>query len=417
LRGTDLWYRARLELFRLEGTAPDADWIDDVSALIGGPSDGIGQTLLKQAGVEPVRSRRERAQLAALEPSVGLGLHAASFQEVRHGEANELVLKRIPIREFGWVLPRGSGPVKWRDESRLNFTSTFDRRTGLISEPLPAPLGELSITAELDEEKLAGEVRRETWLVVLLYACAGLLVALATGVSLVATRRALRLARDQSDFVANVTHELKTPLANVHLYAESLRQGRVREEDREAFLDTILEETRRLDGLVEGLLHAARGAKITRARVDTRELVKQAAARWRPRLEEEGFEFEVAPGPSVEISADAEALLRALDNLLDNARKYSREDRRIHLSGSCNDGLARLTVRDHGPGIPVQDRKRVLEPFTRLESADRKATPGTGLGLSLAAACMKAHGGRVEISENSGAGSVVSLVLVLEGVR
>ena len=400
LKGTDLYYRVGLEIVRLDKLQMDDWWfetyMDSLFALIGGPSEELAHALVKEATGPHERvlsSRARRRELATLNPH--------EDARVRGGW-----IERFQRVDDAWQLKR----------SALDEYDLLEGH-GEIAEPLPAPFSNLVVRADVDEDALDAAVQRETRLVVALYGLAGLLLIVGTVYSVKATGRALRLAQDQSDFVANVTHELKTPLANVHLYAESLRQGRVKPEDRDAFLDTILEESRRLDGLVEGLLHAARGAKITRARVDTRELVEQAAARWRPRLEEEGFEFTVEPGPSVEVSADAEALQRALDNLLDNARKYSREDRRIHLSGSCNDGLARLTVRDHGPGIPVQDRKRVLEPFTRLESADRKATPGTGLGLSLAAACMKAHGGRVEISENSGAGSAVSLVLVLEAVR
>jgi signal transduction histidine kinase len=147
--------------------------------------------------------------------------------------------------------------------------------------------------------------------------------------------------------------------------------------------------------------------------VDGARLLRETAEGWRPRLEREGFELAVET-TELPLRADAEALRRALDNLVDNARKYSGEDRRIELGGTIRDGEAWLTVRDHGPGIPVGERSRVLQPFHRLESADRKETAGTGLGLSLVVATMEAHGGRVEIESGGDQGACVSLVLPLE---
>ena len=140
-------------------------------------------------------------------------------------------------------------------------------------------------------------------------------------------------------------------------------------------------------------------------------LLTDAEARWRPRLEREGFSLDAASGPLPAVEGDRDALQRALDNLIDNARKYGRRDPRIEIGGASLNGHVHLTVRDYGAGIPAGDRARVLEPFTRLESADRKETSGTGLGLSLVAAAMEAHGGRVQLESADGGGTVATLVL------
>jgi len=133
--------------------------------------------------------------------------------------------------------------------------------------------------------------------------------------------------------------------------------------------------------------------------------------RWRPRLEQEGFVFSVETQDLPSVHGDRGALLRAIDNLLDNARKYSRDDKRVNLTGAASNGEVRIVVRDHGIGIPVADRERVLRPFARLESADRKETEGTGLGLSLVVSTMESHGGRIELGRVAGGGTEATLIL------
>lgn len=377
LQGTDLalWVRLRLG---------EADLADDASALLGGPSHRLGEALLSALGAQPLLDRATRARLAALHPSPGVTLEPDAVI-VTSTSGDTLTRKRIPAAS----LDLGAGPV---------------------AEPLPAPFAALAVRGWPPPV----DARRQSRLLIGLYALAGLLLSLGTVYAWTATARALRLARAKSDFVANVTHELKTPLANIRLYAESLRDGRVREGERPEFLETILGESARLETLVQGLLDAARGPRLRREPLRPRDLITEAEARWRPRLEREGFVLTVSAPDLPPVSADREALLRALGNLLDNARKYGRADPRILLSGEASNGTVRLLVVDHGPGIPVGERGRVLKPFTRLESADRKETPGTGLGLSLAAACMEAHGGRVEIGGGAGEGARVALVLPAE---
>ncbi|MHC4407818.1 MAG: sensor histidine kinase, partial [Planctomycetota bacterium] len=162
---------------------------------------------------------------------------------------------------------------------------------------------------------------------------------------------------------------------------------------------------------VEGLLHAARGPRMRMETLDPASLLAESGARWERRLARAGFALQTKVDALPDVRGDRESLLRALDNLIDNARKYGQQDKRILLAGSAANGQVRLAVRDHGSGIPVGDRERVLSPFTRLESADRKETPGTGLGLSLVVSTMEAHGGRVEVGKAPGGGAEITLVL------
>jgi two-component system phosphate regulon sensor histidine kinase PhoR len=391
LKGTDLSYRVRLEIFRVENRKPDEKWRDDVSALLGGLSEGLGLALLKEAGCEPVGDPEARRRLAALDPAPGYSVNASEIHFVVQ-EGERLLLRGLTRK----VVRAGEGD---------------------LSEPMPEPFEAISMRGSLDLEAVDRSLRSRARLLVGLYGLAGGLLIAGTAYALLAIRRAERLAEAKSDFVATVTHELKTPLANIRLYAESLRDGRVRDDDQAEFLGTILEEGDRLNRLVESLLHAARGPALKKESVAPRDLILEAEQRWRPRLEQEGFEFQVDAPPLPSVRADKEALLRALGNLIENARKYSKEERRIELGGATEEGTVRITVSDHGPGIPVGQRARVLAPFARLESADRMETRGAGLGLSLVKACMDAHGGHLEIRDAGQEGAAVTLILPAEFKR
>jgi len=388
LKGTDLACMTRLQLFALRKRPPDRNWIDDVSALIGGPSDRFARALLRQAGVAPLGSPLQRQLLAGLTP-----------------RPDTVFIDRGYVYK---AIPQGDGLElrRWRQQ---------DFGDGDLVVALADPFSMVRVLGNIDEERVLAKARRQKPRVILMYSGAALLLIVGTVYAYLAISRAFRLTAAKSNFVANVTHELKTPLANIRLYAETLRAGRVRPGDEAEFLDTILDEGLRLESLIEGLLHAARGPRLEMTPLDPAALLREAAARWQPRLEQEGYVLTSETPELPTVRGDRAALLRAIDNLLDNARKYGRDDKRVELTGSTTNGHVRLIVRDHGSGIPVGDRERVLRPFARLESADRKETEGTGLGLSLVVTTMEAHGGRIELGRVAGGGTEAALVLpVLE---
>ena len=389
MAGTDLSYLVRKRRFELRGEEPDADWLDDVNALLDGPSDRFARTLLPPGRGWRVSSPRERHRLASITPTPGITIDRDEEEVVRvTAEGDRLVMRRVQFH------------VNVRGE---------------IEAPMPSPYRMLVRAGRINSEGVEARLVDQRPRVILLYVGVALLLMVGTIYAFLAIGRASRLSAAKTDFVANVTHELKTPIANIRLYAESLRAGRVRPEDEAEFLDTILDEGQRLESLVEGLLYAARGAKLEMRPIDPAALLRETESRWRPRLEKEGFALEARVPDLPPVRGDRDALLRALDNLLDNARKYGREDPRIELSGRADNGHVMLVVRDHGAGIPVGERKRVLRPFTRLESADRKETPGTGLGLSLVVSTMEAHAGSVKLAKGAGGGTEVTLVLPTDG--
>jgi signal transduction histidine kinase len=234
----------------------------------------------------------------------------------------------------------------------------------------------------------------------------------------------IRLAEAKSAFLANVSHELKTPLALIRLAGETLELGRVRNEvERMRFLHVIGRECRRLTHLINNVLDFAKieaGRREFRTQpTDIGKLVHETLEVFGPQLEDNGFEITVDVPPDLpRIEVDEEAITRCLINLIDNAVKYSRDGRHLSVtarvrppSGGDDRGEARISVADRGIGIAPRDRARIFEAFTRVEQGLVHDVKGSGLGLSLVRHIVEAHGGEVRVESTPGQGSTFTLVL------
>lgn len=243
---------------------------------------------------------------------------------------------------------------------------------------------------------------------------------LAGGSLLLLQARASALdAVQKASFVSNVSHEFKTPLTTIRLYAELLEQRRVSDpEKRDEYLRTISRETQRLARLVGNALDFSRleqGRK--RFAVETLDLAAEAsriAEAQRPRLLECGLAPAVSiPAVPVLVRADRDALEQILLNLLDNACKYAASGGVLAL-GVHPGGGALLTVDDRGPGVPEDQRERIFEKFHRLNDRLTAEQGGVGLGLSIARRLARGLGGELSCTENPGGGA--RFVLRLPGV-
>lgn len=220
-----------------------------------------------------------------------------------------------------------------------------------------------------------------------------------------------RLDQLRRDFVANVSHELKTPVGAVALLAETLQH----ELDDDADPDVVARlvrrvswEMARMTATIDDLLALSRaeaGDELDFDLVPLEEVVDDAAAKLEPAAEARGIRIDVACKPDLVMLGDRRQLATAVVNLIDNAVKYSPEGRVVHVATDRCGHELRLSVTDEGIGIPARDLARVFERFYRVDRGRSRDTGGTGLGLSIVRHIAANHGGRVEVESHEGRGS------------
>jgi signal transduction histidine kinase len=251
-----------------------------------------------------------------------------------------------------------------------------------------------------------------------------LLLAIGVGGWLIVTdlNRQLTLARQKTDFVSNVSHELKTPLTSIRMFSELLAEGRVSEpEKRQSYLQIITAETSRLTRLINNVLDFSqmeRGEKKYQMRpFDLGGLARETVETYRPHLESLGFKIEANfPEAEIMVNGDRDALSQVLVNLLSNAEKYSNSAKSITVEFEKMAAESRIELRvlDRGPGVPRGCEERIFEQFYRAHDSLSSGIQGSGLGLSLARQIARAHGGDVIYRPREGGGSCFILSLPTE---
>jgi two-component system phosphate regulon sensor histidine kinase PhoR len=228
-----------------------------------------------------------------------------------------------------------------------------------------------------------------------------------------------RLERVRQDFVANVSHEFKTPLTAIQGFAETLLAGAIEDpSNNRRFLEIIRDHAIRLARLTDDLLKLARieagKLEVQFSPVGVIDLVERCAetALLKANRKQILLNIEVPPGlPPVQ--GDAGLLRDVLQNLLDNAIQYTPSGGRIHVTAAARDREVVLTVADTGIGIPLVDQERIFERFYRVDAARSREAGGTGLGLSIAKHIVEVHGGRLMVESEVGAGSKFSFSIPL----
>jgi two-component system, OmpR family, sensor histidine kinase SenX3 len=225
-----------------------------------------------------------------------------------------------------------------------------------------------------------------------------------------------RVESVRRDFVANVSHELKTPIGALALLAETMAAGEDSPVNTQ-LADRVQHEASRLARIVDDLLDLslieAQEAP-TREPVPVHVVLHEAAERVRGAAGAAGIPLSVPPvATDLAVSGDQSQLVSAVTNLLDNAVKYSERGESVEVDASTADGFICISVRDHGIGIPSRDLERIFERFYRVDRARSRATGGTGLGLSIVRHIAQVHGGDVTVESTEGEGSIFRLRLPL----
>jgi signal transduction histidine kinase len=232
-----------------------------------------------------------------------------------------------------------------------------------------------------------------------------------------AIRREIEVSRMQSDFVAAVSHEFRSPLTAMRQLSEILALGRVPSvERRQMYYDTLVHETSRLQRLVEALLNFGRmeaGARLNRfEEVDASELVERVVAEFQPQAAVEGRHIEMAgTREQCAIEADPEAISVALRNLVDNAIKYSPREPTVWVEWGVEKQYVAIRVRDQGPGIAESEKKAIFRKFVRGSAAAAANVKGSGVGLAMVRHIVAAHGGEILVASEPGHGSTFTMLL------
>lgn len=307
-------------------------------------------------------------------------------------------------------------------EGKVIYESGPERSAPFIASlPFRRVLRFYRLAVRLEDNEFRHWIRRVRTTHLALISGMLLIVLLGTLFLLRWINREIELAELKSHLVSSVSHELKTPIALIRLYAETLEMGRVPEpERRQEFLEIISRETQRLTHLINNVLDVSQidaGRKTYRFTPnDLSLIVRQTLEAYNYQLDRAGFRLERAidPGPLI-AHLDPEAITQAFINLLDNAIKYSdgAPHKEIQVSLTRQGHRALLSVRDHGIGIPPGEERRIFDLFYRGRDPRVAGVKGSGLGLTLVSHIVVAHGGRVQVKSHSGDGATFTLDLPL----
>jgi signal transduction histidine kinase len=388
----------------------ESDLADSIRAAAGRLPDAAYYGIMRRGG-----------ELVVFAPLRGVPARGAVYglPLERIGAAMERAIEKDPVLPealtHGASVESGVGVTVTLDGHRLAHRAGADSTYFRASHSLGTMFGDMTVEVRLADALaptlVIGGLPRSR--LPFLVGVMALTLALAVAAS-VQLRQKERLARLREDFVAGASHELRTPLAQIRLFAETLRLERVRSDDERSRAVTVIErEARRLEHLVENLLHFSRAERgtlrLAPEAVDVGALTREIVAEFTPLAEKAGAGIRVEGNETITAQADPSAWRQIVLNLLDNAVKYGGHGARVTVRLEPDAGFCRLTVADEGPGVAPADRERIWERFWRGDAARSAGITGTGIGLATVRDLVTLHRGAcwVEPATPSGARFVV----------
>jgi two-component system phosphate regulon sensor histidine kinase PhoR len=234
--------------------------------------------------------------------------------------------------------------------------------------------------------------------------------------------RIKKLENIRRDFVANVSHELKTPITAIKGFVETLREGSVTDPaEQENFLGIIARQADRLHAIIEDLLRLSRieqdgdRGQIELQTHKVREVLEMAASDCAGRARDRSVDIRIDCPKDLTAKVNGQLLEQAVVNLLDNAIKYSETSKAIHVEAVAENGTLLIHVRDQGCGIPQEHLSRIFERFYRVDKARSRKQGGTGLGLAIVKHIAQAHKGSIAVQSQIGKGSTFTIRLPMSG--
>ncbi len=396
----------------------------DRTALRGSAEDNLRNILARIQTMEQALSLKEDFPRLGLESFPGTNVNKNAPLWVSYGQHPWLVGLSPPVPEGGSLLVA----VDFRIfSSALTLDTKFLEDSQLVTG---LSAGGVSLGPDFQGLQVvfgtrAEEAYSKQWSLQRLFYFLALVVVL--GMTLFGAyllwrdvRREILLAEMRSQFVSSVSHELKTPLTAIRMFAETLRLGRSNNPKTQTeYLDTIVNESERLTRLLNNVLDFSKieqGKRIYQlAPASLPEIVTAAIRAMEYPLKQQDFKLDVELDKRLpEVNLDRDAIEQAVLNLLSNAMKYSGDSRWIGLKVRREDDWAVIQVIDRGVGIDPKEQARIFNKFYRIPTRENQSLPGTGLGLSLVAHIAKAHGGSVRVESAPGEGSTFSILLPLE---
>jgi two-component system phosphate regulon sensor histidine kinase PhoR len=309
-------------------------------------------------------------------------------------------------------------------EYQINFPLAYNHgATGnklVYSSPLTPHFSDQLLEIQLRDNTLIENIVKRRGLI---YGIASLflLVAMFLGVVLILRdiRREKHLARLRSDFISNITHELKTPLTSIRMYAESLLMGRVMTNQlQKEYLSVVITETDRLKRMINNILEFSKMEKgkpeYHFVNSNLASIVKSAIQEINYWLEKEGFDVVTELDDKIFSDVDPEKMKQAIGNLLSNAIKYSTDSKKIFLRLFKKTEYICIEVEDRGIGIPEDKLSRIFEQFYRIEQ--KESISGTGLGLTVVKEIIEAHNGSISVTSEIGKGSRFMVIIPINDI-